>query len=345
LRRWRLILALSLVMGGAQYGLAAAGLAPLSAFGAGLAGVFAGVGISRLQGTRARNRALPAARPAPGERVARPAAPEGTMTFEAESDVLTEQLPATRLPAAAARPALWALGTYGALGLLMAVLTLFPPAHAWAERLAWKPRFAQVTTRGGMVTPAGPGQVFRPVSHPGTLILAVALAAVGAVHARAGGGFMAARRAASATIRSAAAPSVGIISMVGLSTLMDHCGMSWLLAQGLTSLLGAGYPLVSPCVGILGAFATGSNNNSNVLFGSLQKNVAVMLGLNPELLVASQTAGGSLGSMLAPAKIVIGCSTVGCLGDEGRVLRKTVPCGLGIGVAVGVLVLVLSRLR
>jgi lactate permease len=153
------------------------------------------------------------------------------------------------------------------------------------------------------------------------------------------------RQATRATVKSAGLASVGILAMVGLSTLMDHCGMSYLLAQGLSQWLGVGYPLVSPWVGMLGAFATGSNNNSNVLFGLLQKNVAGLLGIDPHLLVAAQTAGGSLGSMLAPAKIVVGCSTVGQVGREGQVLRRTVPCGLGIGLALGVLTYVLTRAR
>ena len=65
---------------------------------------------------------------------------------------------------------------------------------------------------------------------------------------------------------------------------------------------------------------------------------------NPDLLIAAQSAGGSLGSMLAPAKIVVGCSTVGRVGQEGQVLRRTVPLGLGLGLATGMLVLLLSRL-
>jgi lactate permease len=131
--------------------------------------------------------------------------------------------------------------------------------------------------------------------------------------------------------------------MVGLSTLMDHVGMSYQLARGLSQALGPFYPLLSPCVGILGAFATGSNNNSNVLFGPLQRDVAVLLHLKPEVLVAAQTAGGSLGSMLAPAKIVVGCSTVNAGGQAGEVLRRTLPYGLLIGLALGIVTLLLSR--
>jgi lactate permease len=132
--------------------------------------------------------------------------------------------------------------------------------------------------------------------------------------------------------------------MVGISTLMEHCGMSLLLAQGISKVLGAAYPLASPMVGVLGAFATGSNNNSNIMFGPLQKNVALLLQLPPALLVSAQTAGGSLGSLLAPAKLVVGCSTVGLIGEEGSVLRKTMPYGIAIGIALGVITLICARL-
>ena len=60
--------------------------------------------------------------------------------------------------------------------------------------------------------------------------------------------------------------------------------MTQLLAQGLAGLMGATFPLVSPLVGILGAFATGSNNNSNVLFAPLQKSIAGLLSIDVRLL-------------------------------------------------------------
>jgi lactate permease len=129
---------------------------------------------------------------------------------------------------------------------------------------------------------------------------------------------------------------VGILTMVGLSTMMDHCGMTQLLAQGLSQATGSIFPVVSPLVGMLGTFTTGSNNNSNVLLAPLQKNVANLLHLDPRILVSSQTAGGSVGSMIAPAKIVVGCSTVGILGKDGLVLRRTLPYGLAIGLGIGI---------
>jgi lactate permease len=120
---------------------------------------------------------------------------------------------------------------------------------------------------------------------------------------------------------------------------MEHAGMTQLLAQGAARLMGAAFPLVSPLVGMLGAFATGSNNNSNVLFAPMQKTVAVLLAMDPRLLLAAQTTGGALGCMIAPAMIAVGCSTVGLKGHEGDVLRRTLLYGIGIGLLMGALAL------
>ena len=40
--------------------------------------------------------------------------------------------------------------------------------------------------------------------------------------------------------------------------------------------------------------------------------------------------------MLAPAKIIVGCSTAGLAGQEGQVMRKTVGYGLAIALVVGI---------
>jgi lactate permease len=232
-----------------------------------------------------------------------------------------------------------ALATYVGLTIVMALIALVQPLRAALTPVVWQLDFPEVVTQSGFVTAAGPGQVFRPLIHPGTAILLVAM--MGYVLHRqcnllSSGAW---RAAVAATWRSAAPSSAGILAMVGLAALMDHCGMTLLLAQGLSAVMGGAFPVVSPLVGMLGAFATGSNNNSNVLFGSLQKSAAVLLGIDARLLLATQTAGGSLGSMIAPAKIIVGCSTVGLKGRDGEVLRLTLPYGLLIGLGVGILAL------
>ena len=122
--------------------------------------------------------------------------------------------------------------------------------------------------------------------------------------------------------------------MVGMATIMSHAGMTNLLARGISESVGATiYPAFAPIIGALGAFMTGSNTNSNVVFGQLQQQTAQLLGLSVTLIVSGQTAGGALGSVLAPAKVIVGCSTVGLGGNEGKVIGRMLILGL-IPVAV-----------
>jgi lactate permease len=127
--------------------------------------------------------------------------------------------------------------------------------------------------------------------------------------------------------------SLGILAMVGVASIMLHSGMTFLLAQGLSESFNRTlYPAAAPLIGALGAFITGSNNNSNVLFAVLQQNAAALLDLSVPLILGAQTAGGALGSVLAPAKVIVGCSTVGLAGEEGVVMRKLLAYG---GITIG----------
>ena len=302
LRRWRAVVVLALVIGVVQYGLAVTGLVPLAALLAGLAGIVAGMALSQITARRT------------GE--------------------------ASQRAAHVMNPALWsAAGSYGALTVLMAIIALVDPLTDMLRKIVWKTTFPQVHTLDGIVTPAGAGQVFRPLVHPGAAILLIAVLSYAVFRARGVSAPGSWRPAVIATWRSAFPASIGVIAMVGLSTLMDHTGMTQSLAESLSGLMGSAFPVVSPLVGILGAFATGSNNNSNVLFAPLQERIALLLSLLPSLLLAAQTTGGALGSMIAPAKIMVGCSTVGLRERDGDVLRMTLPYGLAIGVGIGLLAL------
>jgi lactate permease len=122
--------------------------------------------------------------------------------------------------------------------------------------------------------------------------------------------------------------------------------MTNILAQGLSQGVGPSvYPVISPFIGALGAFITGSNNNSNVLFAVLQMRAAEYLGLSVTLILASQTAGGSLGSVMAPAKVIVGCSTVGLGDQEGVVMRPVLVYGLLPVALVAILTVVLAMIQ
>ena len=70
---------------------------------------------------------------------------------------------------------------------------------------------------------------------------------------------------------------------------------------------------------------TGSNTNSNVVFALLQLRTAQLLSISAAIILAGQTAGAGLASVVAPAKIVVGTSTADLAGREGEVMRKMLP--------------------
>ncbi len=236
-----------------------------------------------------------------------------------------------------------ALTSYGGIIIFMVAFSLPGKLHHIAETLAWKVSFEQVITATGFITPPSSGPIFHWLLHPGFPLTLAAITSylvfrlLGLLpknHTKA---------ILSATWHSAAPATIGVIAMVGVAMLMEYCGMSFLLAQGLSTALGAMYPLVAPLIGMLGAFATGSNNNSNVLFASLQKNAAILLNLQPRWMLAAQNAGAALGSMITPAKLIVGCSTVDLKGKDGQALRLTLPYGLAVELLVGILTLLILQ--
>ncbi len=118
--------------------------------------------------------------------------------------------------------------------------------------------------------------------------------------------------------------------------------MAAVLAQAAETLGKHLYLLASPFVGLLGAFVTGSNTNSNVMFGPLQLYASEALALSTVLVAAAQTLGGSIGSGVAPDKALIGVSVVGKGVAEGEVMRRALPYGLLTVFVVGLEVLLVN---
>jgi lactate permease len=303
---------LGALMAAVQYALVLTPLLPLAVLCAGMVGLLGGIAWGKLSAIR-RNKHV-------------------------------QTPPEVEAPQPALKPKILAasMSSYALLALFLGIISLSPTLRSSLNRLTLQMQFPAVTTTTGFSTPEALGQALRPLTHPGTLILLVALLSYLVYRLLAYNQRGSWKLALVATWRSGAPVSVGVISMVGLSTLMEHTGMTPMLALGLSRALGAVFPLVSPLVGVLGAFATGSNNNSNVLFGPLQASVSSLLGIDPRILLAAQTTGGALGSMIAPAKIIVGCSTVGLKGRDGEVLRRTLLYNLGICLLLGLVALLFT---
>lgn len=312
------ILVLSLTMAGVQLALAVAGYWILAGFGAGMVGLglsLAGARLSaRLSGSYL---GLLPRWPAP--------APRRTPHLALAAG-LGDRRMGFHL----------AFSAYYVLVVVVGVATLVPAIHEGLHAARITVAFPQTVTAYGWVTHHSSRSLF-PLAHPGALLLYTALVAWGIYRGtgRLEGGQW--RAVARRTVAQGVPTSLAVCFMVTMATIMAHSGMTTLLATGMIAVAGSAYPILSPFIGLLGCFVTGSNTNSNLLFGGLQRDVAVLLRESPAVMAALQTTGAALGSMVAPAKILIGCATAGLHGREGEVMRLTLRYCLPMTLATGLL--------
>jgi lactate permease len=289
---WLHALIIGGVMGFLQYQLAIRGLWPIAAFGASLAGFLLAIPLAR----RFR---------------------------QAE----TSSRQTRRL---AWRPLITALSGYALLVVVVLCVQMIPGLFSALGQVVLHIQFPALKTMGGLlalpphITPAGSGLeivIFRQTG----VVLFYAAAAAYLVYKLAGQYDRGAeRRILSSTLHSVLFPSLSILLMVCMAVIMQYSGMTETLANGLAAVTGSHFPVAAPWIGALGAFITGSNTNSNVVFTVLQMRTAQLLGISIPAILAAQTAGAGLASVLAPAKVVVGTSTTGMAGHEGEVMRRMI---------------------
>lgn len=124
------------------------------------------------------------------------------------------------------------------------------------------------------------------------------------------------------TLRQLRLPGLTVVLIVALAYLYNYSGMAYTLGDAAASV-GAFFPLLSSYLGWVACFLSGSDTASNLLFGNLQVAAAHQLHLNPVLLAATNSSGAITGKMISPQNIAVGVTTVGLIGEEGKVLRST----------------------
>ncbi len=169
----------------------------------------------------------------------------------------------------------------------------------------------------------------RPLYHPG-LLLPIAFA-IGALAQRASGHDV--RRAIATTNRRLIPVVLALLAMVTIARAMSQSGMTDELAETAAGV-GSAWPLLSPAVGALGTFVTGSATASNILFTDFQIATAEATGQPVLPLLGAQGFGAAVGNIICPHNIVAAAATVGLSGKEGLVLRRTLPVALAY-VALG----------
>ncbi|MCR5088529.1 MAG: L-lactate permease [Oscillospiraceae bacterium] len=127
-------------------------------------------------------------------------------------------------------------------------------------------------------------------------------------------------------LRNSANPSLEVSYLISGKTA-GLGSMLTMMADGLGYLFRDFYLWVSPLVGVVGAFISGSNTVSNTLFSGLQFETAMLVGLPQVIVLALQNSGGAIGNMICVNNVVSACATTGMSGKEGRIMRlNIIPC-------------------
>ncbi|MBF7084050.1 L-lactate permease [Desulfallas sp. Bu1-1] len=152
------------------------------------------------------------------------------------------------------------------------------------------------------------------------------------------------REAWGATFRQVTGPAIALFFAVAMVQVMVQSsvnlkgidGMMITMSKATAMVVGGAWPLVSPFVGILGAFMSGSNTVSNILFAQFQFGVAGQLGHPGVVMLALQNVGGAVGNMICVHNVVAACATVGLTGVEGVIIRRNFIPTVIYAVAVGI---------
>lgn len=209
---------------------------------------------------------------------------------------------------------------YVLVGVLLVISRIFPEVSAALKGV--------MLNFPDLLGETGVSANFQPLYLPGGILVAVVLAtfflhgmklrALGSAVKESSGVLLSAGFVLLFTV-----PMVRILINSGVNAA-ELSSMPILMARWVADSVGSVYPLLAPSVGALGAFIAGSNTVSNMMFSQFQFGVASSLGISSALIVSAQAIGAAAGNMVAIHNVVAASATVGLLGREGSILRKTI---------------------
>ena len=130
---------------------------------------------------------------------------------------------------------------------------------------------------------------------------------------------------------------VGALIMVQLMTLGGDRAQTMIMGRTFAAVMGRSWPFFAPVLGALGAFFADSATVANLTFAAIQDSIARTLGVDRTSILALQSVGSAMGTIVSISNIVAVCSILGLVNQEGFILKRA-----GIPLAVYGLVAGLS---
>lgn len=170
-----------------------------------------------------------------------------------------------------------------------------------------------------------------------------------------------ARQIAGLWLKRAWAPTLAAAVFFAIAYVMDWSGqtvidgaltfapgtadlnMNAVIGLTLAAVFGVAFPAISPLLGLFGAFVSGSEASSNVMFHGILERATSVLHLDFIKVYAAHAVASGIASGVAPAKIINAAAVIDQLGVEGEVIRRCFPVALALTVLTGgMLVLMLA---
>ena len=152
------------------------------------------------------------------------------------------------------------------------------------------------------------------------------------------------------TLKQIKPAAIALFFALGMTYIMMNSGaaaktdsMLIVIAKNAAALAGTGWYFVAPLIGILGAFISGSNTVSDIMFGGLQLNAAKEVGMPIISTLALQAVGGAAGNMICVHNVVAVLTTVGLVGHEGKVIRNNIKICIVYGLLAGLLTMIIVK--
>ena len=139
------------------------------------------------------------------------------------------------------------------------------------------------------------------------------------------------------TVNRCIPTSISLLCLIIMALIMMDSGMTNELATETAEISGRFYPILAPLFGVLGSFITGSNTNSNVLFGQFQYSIARSLNVSTAVMCGAQTVGGSIGISISPNGVLMGTSAAKLVGQESLIYKKLFGITILIAIVLGIL--------
>jgi lactate permease len=160
-------------------------------------------------------------------------------------------------------------------------------------------------------------------------------------------------------VKRAWAPTLAAMVFFAIAYVMDWSGqsvindtlgfaagastfnMNVVIGLSLALFFGIAFPVISPSLGLLGAFISGSESSSNVMFYGILRKATDVLHLDFMQVYAAHAVAGGIASGIAVAKIINAAAVIDQLGIEGDVIRKVAPVAIILTFLTGVMLVIM----